>query len=194
MQGTSANELISLWQMFDDVVSYTEDPSGTTAGIAAISSKFNNEWRAYEVGRKTIGQATKGHLKVYASRCVKDSQDALPLQRCQTRRWRAVGRADYELRHGMEGPQGAGFRLNRQSRPLRGPLRKTCSRVAQVRKAGKNYVFNPIGGGVDVKELFEKARTEAEGNEVKQRQAWEAPLGFGEVGNPHVADADGPGL
>ena len=31
-----SNELITLWQMFDDVVSYEEDPSGTTAGIAAI--------------------------------------------------------------------------------------------------------------------------------------------------------------
>ena len=38
-----SNELITLWQMFDDVVSYEEDPSGTTAGIAAISSKFNDE-------------------------------------------------------------------------------------------------------------------------------------------------------
>ena len=38
-----SNELITLWQMFDDVVSYEEDPSGTTAGIAAISTKFNDE-------------------------------------------------------------------------------------------------------------------------------------------------------
>ena len=66
-----SNELITLWQMFDDVVSYEEDPSGTTAGIAAISSKFNDEWKAYEAGRRIIGQATKGRLKVYASRCEK---------------------------------------------------------------------------------------------------------------------------
>ena len=31
-----SNELITLWSMFDDVVSYEEDPSGTTAGIAAM--------------------------------------------------------------------------------------------------------------------------------------------------------------
>jgi hypothetical protein len=57
--------------MFDDVVSYEEDPSGTTAGIAAISSKFNDEYKAYQAGRRIIGQATKGRLKVYASRCEK---------------------------------------------------------------------------------------------------------------------------
>jgi hypothetical protein len=66
-----SNELITLWQMFDDVVSYEEDPSGTTAGIAAISSKFNDEYKAYLAGRRIIGQATKGWLKVYASRCEK---------------------------------------------------------------------------------------------------------------------------
>ena len=66
-----SNELITLWQMFDDVVSYEEDPSGTTAGIAAISTKYNDEWKAYEAGRRIIGQATKGRLKVYASRCEK---------------------------------------------------------------------------------------------------------------------------
>src|SRR5262249_33600522 len=66
-----AREMISLWQMFDDVVSYEEGPSGTTAGIAAIQTKFNDEWKAYEAARRTIGQANRGRLKVYASRCEK---------------------------------------------------------------------------------------------------------------------------
>jgi len=34
-----SDELITIWQMFDDVVSYEEDPSGTTAGISAIRTK-----------------------------------------------------------------------------------------------------------------------------------------------------------
>ena len=66
-----SSELITLWQMFDDVVSYEEDPSGTTAGIAAISSKFNDEYKAYQAAHRTIGQATKGWLKVFSSRCQK---------------------------------------------------------------------------------------------------------------------------
>jgi hypothetical protein len=48
-----SNELITLWQMFDEVVSYEEDPSGTTAGIAAIRSKFNEEYNAYQVAHRT---------------------------------------------------------------------------------------------------------------------------------------------
>src|SRR5690606_2051216 len=64
-----SNDLVSLWQMFDDVVEYNEDPSGVTQGIAAIKTKFESEWRAYESARKAIGQATKGHLKVYRPRC-----------------------------------------------------------------------------------------------------------------------------
>ena len=171
-----SNELISLWQMFDDVVSYTEDPSGTTAGIAAISSKFNNEWRAYEVGRKTIGQATKGHLKVYASRCVKILKTLFlysvakldvgglsveQIMNC-VMEWKDHKAQDTDSTDNLDHYEAL--------------CEKLAQELPQVRKAGKNYVFNPIGGGVDVKELFEKARTEAEGNEVKQRQAWEALL------------------
>jgi len=171
-----SNELISLWQMFDDVVSYTEDPSGTTAGIAAISSKFNNEWRAYEVGRKTIGQATKGHLKVYASRCEKILKTLFlysvakldvgglsveQIMNC-VMEWKDHKAQDSDSTDNLDHYEAL--------------CEKLAQELPQVRKAGKNYVFNPIGGGVDVKELFEKARTEAEGNEVKQRQAWEALL------------------
>ena len=171
-----SNELISLWQMFDDVVSYTEDPSGTTAGIAAISSKFNNEWRAYEIGRKTIGQATKGHLKVYTSRCEKILKTLFlysvakldvgglsveQIMNC-VMEWKDHKAQDSDSTDNLDHYEAL--------------CEKLAQELPQVRKAGKNYVFNPIGGGVDVKELFEKARTEAEGNEVKQRQAWEALL------------------
>ena len=75
----------------------------------------------------------------------------------------------------MEGrPQGEDTDSTDNLDHYEGPLRELAQELPQVRKAGKNYVFNPIGGDVDVKELFEKARTEAKGNEVKQRQAWEA--------------------
>ena len=37
---------------------------------------------------------------------------------------------------------------------------------------GKNFVFTPEGGGVDVKEVFQKARSHAENHEVQQREAW----------------------
>ena len=44
---------------------------------------------------------------------------------------------------------------------------KSCSmnwrqELPQVKKVGKNFVFSPEGGGIDVKELFQKARSHAE--------------------------------
>ena len=66
-----SNELITLWQMFDDVVSYEEDPSGTTAGIAAISSKFNDEYKAYQAGSPHHRAGDQGPAKVFSSRCEK---------------------------------------------------------------------------------------------------------------------------
>src|SRR5690606_14203531 len=50
--------------------------------------------------------------------------------------------------------------------------------LPQVRKVGKNYKFEPTAAGVDVRDLFNKARSEAEGDEVRQRQAWEQLLGL----------------
>ena len=66
-----SKELVSLWALFDDVVNYEEDPSGTTRSIASIRTKFPNEWRAYDLARQQINAATKGYLKVYRSRCEK---------------------------------------------------------------------------------------------------------------------------
>src|SRR5262249_48169345 len=53
-----------------------------------------------------------------------------------------------------------------------------ADQVPQVRKVGKNYVFEPTGGRIDIKQLFEKARNQAEGHQAKQRQAWERLLGL----------------
>jgi len=67
----SSKEMVSLWALFEDVVNYEEDPSGTTRSIASIRTKFPNEWHAYELARQQINAATKGYLKVYRSRCEK---------------------------------------------------------------------------------------------------------------------------
>lgn len=174
---TQANELISLWQMFDDVVSYSEDPSGTTAGIAAISAAFNSEWKAYESARKAIGQATKGHLKVFAPRCekilktlflydlAKLAPNGLPVEQIMNcvMEWKDHDKTqEADITDNLDHYEALCEKLDQE--------------LPQVRKIGKNYAFNPIGGGVDVRDLFQKARTEAEGNELKQRQAWEALL------------------
>jgi hypothetical protein len=57
-------------------------------------------------------------------------------------------------------------------------LDELAKEVPQVKKIGKNFVFTPEGGGVDVKELFQRARDRAENSEVQQRDAWNQLLGL----------------
>lgn len=168
-----SNELISLWQMFDDVVSYEEDPSGTTAGIAAISSKFNAEYKAYQAGRRIIGQATKGRLKVYASRCEKILKT---LFLYHIAKMQPNGLSVEEIMNSVmewadhDKGQNADVKDNLDHYEVL--LDELDKELPQVKKVGKSFVFTPEGGGIDVKELFQKARTQAEGNEAKQRDAW----------------------
>ena len=174
-----SNELITLWQMFDDVVSYEEDPSGTTAGIAAISSKFNDEWKAYEAGRRIIGQATKGRLKVYASRCEKILKT---LFLYHVAKMQPNGLSVEEIMNSVmewadhDKGQKADIKDNLDHYEVL--LDELAKELPQVKKVGKNFVFTPEGGGVDVKELFQKARSHAENSEVQQRDAWNQLLGL----------------
>ena len=174
-----SNELITLWQMFDDVVSYEEDPSGTTAGIAAISSKFNDEYKAYQAGRRIIGQATKGRLRVYSSRCEKILKT---LFLYHIAKMQPNGLSVEEIMNSVmewsdhDKGQKADVKDNLDHYEVL--LDELDKELPQVKKVGKNFVFTPEGGGVDVKELFQKARTQAEGNEAKQRDAWNQLLGL----------------
>ncbi len=168
-----SNELITLWQMFDDMVDYEEDPSGTTAGIAAISSKFNEEYKAYQAGRRIIGQATKGRLKVFHARCEKILKT---LFLYYIAKMQPNGLSVEEVMNSVmewadhDDGQKADIKDNLDHYEVL--LDELAKEVPQVKKAGKNFVFNPEGGGVDVKELFAKARSGSEGNDAKQRDAW----------------------
>lgn len=51
-------------------------------------------------------------------------------------------------------------------------LDELAKEIPQIKKSGNNFVFTPDGGGIDVKEMFQKARGHAENNEVQQRDAW----------------------
>ena len=174
-----SNELITLWQMFDDVVSYEEDPSGTTAGIAAISSKFNDEYKAFLAGRRIIGQATKGRLKVYASRCEKILKT---LFLYYIAKMQPTGLSVEEIMNSVmewadhDKDQQADIKDNLDHYEIL--LDELAKEVPQVKKSGKNFVFTPEAGGVDVKDLFQKARSRAENNEVQQRDAWNQLLGL----------------
>ena len=154
--------------MFDDVVEYSEDPSGTTQGIAAIKTKFEKEWRAYESAKKAIGGATKGHLKVYRSRCEKVlktlflydiaqmAPQGLPVEQIMNcvMEWK-----DHD--------KGQEADVTDNEDHYEALCEKLDIELAQVRKVGKNYKFEPTAAGVDVRDLFTKARSEAEGDELR---------------------------
>jgi hypothetical protein len=168
-----SNELITLWQMFDDVVSYEEDPSGTTAGIAAISSKFNDEYKAYMAGRRIIGQANKGWLKFHASRCEKILKT---LFLYHIARMQPNGLSVEDIMNSVmewkDHDKGQKADTKDNLDHYENLLDELAKEVPQVKKVGKNFVFTPEGGGVDVKELFQKARGHAESSDVQQRGAW----------------------
>ena len=174
-----SDELITIWQMFDDVVSYEEDPSGTTAGISAIRTKYYDEWKAYEAGRRTIGQATKGRLKVYATRCEKILKT---LFLYHVAKMQPNGLSVEEIMNSVmewadqDKGQKADIKDNLDHYEVL--LDELAKELPQVKKVGKNFVFTPEGGGVDVKELFQKARNQAENSQVQQRDAWHQLLGL----------------
>ena len=172
-----SRELITLWALFEDVVTYEEDPSGTTRSIAAVKTRWGSEWKAYEAALLQLGTITKGPLKVYRSRCEKivrtlflyhvanlapDGLSAEDLMN-SVMEWRDHDRDQQaDLQDNQDHYASLADRL--------------ASELAQVAKVGRNYRFNPTGGGPDPRERFQKARAEAEGNEVLRRQAWEALL------------------
>jgi len=172
-----SRELITLWALFDDVVQYEEDPSGTTKGIASIKTKWPAEWRSYEAAKRQLDTVVKGQLKVHRSRCEKIVK-TLFLYYVAGLAPNGLGHEDLmncvmEWRdHDAE--QQADLQDNLDHYEV---LADTIAlELAQVVKAGQNYRFNPTGGGPDPRELFQKARAEAEANEVLRRQAWDALL------------------
>lgn len=184
-----SRELVTLWTMFEDVVNYEEDPSGTSTGIAAIKTKWEAEWRAYEAARKQLGMVPKGEIRRWLSRCEKIlktlflyhvaqmAPDGLSTEEIMNSvmEWRdhdedqQVDKADnlahYEILLG-----------------------KVDLELPQVTKTDRGYVFAPIRAGVNWNDLFNSARTEVQQSPLKQQQAWEFLLALDgwKVEGPHA--------
>ena len=171
---SKSRELITLWALFDDVVKYEEDPSGTTQGITSIKTKWEAEWRAYEAAKRQLGMVTKGEIKRWLPRCEKilktlflyhvaqmspDGLTSEEIMNC-VMEWR-----DHE--EGQEKDQTDNFAHYEVL------LDKIELQLPQVSRTDQGFVFSPIRTGIDWNDLFRKARTEAEQNRVKQQQAWE---------------------
>lgn len=172
-----SRELISLWSLFNDVVDYEEDPSGTTRSIASIKTKWPEAWVSYETGKRQLDTVVRGRLKVHRSRCEKIIK-TLFLYHVANLAPNGLGHEDL-MNSVMEWKdhdkdQAADLQDNLDHYEV---LSDDIAReLAQVVKVGQNYRFNPTAEGPDPRELFQKARAEAEENEVLRRQAWEALL------------------
>jgi hypothetical protein len=55
-------ELIPLWKVFDDLMSYAETPSTSSSGAISIRNQFRNEVAALEAGQNTLKRITDGQL------------------------------------------------------------------------------------------------------------------------------------
>jgi hypothetical protein len=176
-----STELISLWALFDDVVNYEEDPSGTTRSIASIRTKFPNEWRAFDLARQQINAATKGYLKVYRSRCEKIVKT---LFLYHVANMAPNGLSAEELMNtvmewrdhdgGATGGQTADLQDNLDH--YENLLKTLDLELVQVEKVGAKYRFNPAGKTISPAEIFQKFRAEAAQDENQRRQAWEQLL------------------
>jgi hypothetical protein len=168
-----SNELITLWCLFDDVVNYTEDPSGTSRSIASVKTKFPTEWRAYEDAKRQIDEAISGPLKAYRSRSEKIvktlflyhianlSPDGLSHEEIMNcvMEWKD-----------QDAGQTSDLQDNRDHYELL--VEKLDTELVQVEKVGSKYRFNVQGTGPNPVDVFQRARAEAEASEVLRRDAW----------------------
>ena len=172
-----SRELITLWSLFDDVVKYEEDPSGTSKGIASIKTKWPEAWQAYETARNQLDTVVKGPLKVYRSRCEKIVK-TLFLYHVANLAPNGLGHEELmnSVMEWKDHDKGQQADLQDNLDHYENLTATIARELAQVVKVGPNYRFNPTGGGTDPREHFQKARAEAEQSEILQRQAWEALL------------------
>jgi len=172
-----SHELITLWALFDDVVEYEEDPSGTTKGIANIKTKWPEAWQAYETAKRQLDTVVKGPLKVHRSRCEKIVK-TLFLYHVADLAPNGLGHEELmnSVMEWKDHDKGQGADLQDNLDHYEILTDRIARELAQVVKVGQNYRFNPTGGGPDPRELFQKARAEAEDDEIQRRYAWEALL------------------
>ncbi len=176
---SSSTELVTLWTLFEDVVKYEEDPSGTTRSIASIRTKFPNEWRAYDLACQQINVATKGYLRVYRSRCEKIVKT---LFLYHVANMAPNGLSAEELMNSVmewrdhDAGQTADLKDNLDH--YENLLNKLDLELVQVEKIGARYRFNPAGKTIIPSEIFQKFRAEAAQDENQRRQAWEQLLGL----------------
>ncbi len=176
------SELIRLWELFDETVRYEEDPSGTHAGLVAIKTKKEEEYRAYESCKRQIDGLTKGYLKVHRNKAVKVVQTLFLYHIAKTRQ---QGISAEEIANSVliERDAEANVEENIQHyETLSETLKKELRQIVQTYDEDKTprYRFEPVYSGVDPRVEFQKARDKAEGHQVMLQEAWNHQLALDE--------------
>jgi hypothetical protein len=176
------NELIRLWELFDEAVRYEEDPSGVHAGLVAIKTKRGTDYRAYEVCKRQIDSLTKGYLKAYRDKSVKVIQTLFLYHIARTHQ---QGITPEEIANSVLIERDADSNPdenNQHYETIADNLKKELRQIVQTFDEDKRprYRFDPVFTGVDPRDEFSKARDEAEANAAMQKEAWDHLLGLDE--------------
>lgn len=168
------NELIRLWELFDEAVRYEEDPSGVHAGLVAIRTKKEVEFKAYEICKRQIDGQTKGALKVYRDKAVKVVQT---LFLYHVAKYKQQGLPPEEISNAVlieRAPDATPDENIQHYESIAENLKKELRQIVQnFDDDGKPlYRFDPVFTGVDPRDEFRKARDEAEANELMRSEAW----------------------
>ena len=169
------NELIRLWDFFDEALEYEEDPSGTHAGLAAIKTKREEDYRAYEQCKRHIDEIPKGALKVYREKAINTLQTLFLYYIARTR---LHGLTPDEIANSVliEKSPDATIQENVQHYEyIASILKKESPQIAESKDEDNQprFRFDPIIVGIRPQDVFQKARDMAESNENMQREAWE---------------------
>src|SRR5207249_2626741 len=61
-KSVDSKELVPLWRVFDDLMSYNETPSASASGAISIRSRFRSEVGALEAAQATLKRISDGQL------------------------------------------------------------------------------------------------------------------------------------
>jgi len=175
-------ELIRLWELFDETVRYEEDPSGVHAGLVAIKTKKESDYRAYEACKRQIDSLTKGYLKVHRDKAIKVIQTLFLYHIAKTRQ---QGITPEEIANSVliERDEDSNPDENVQHyETIAENLKKELRQIVHTydEEGLPRYRFDPVFTGVDPRVEFQKAKDEAESNELMQKEAWEHLLALDE--------------
>lgn len=179
---TQGRELIRLWELFDEAVRYEEDPSGVHAGLVAIKTKRETDYRAYEACKRQIDGLTKGYLKVHRDKGVKVIQTLFLYHIARTRQ---QGITPEEIANSVLIERDADANPdenNQHYETIAENLKKELRQIVQSFDEDKRprYRFDPVFTGVDPRDEFSKARDEVEANAAVQKEAWDHLLALDE--------------